>query len=172
MKQLKQSLRALLLIFALTSQMACNQTDIQKCVKASSELAGDTQSVIQLVKTLYESNTITLAQKDVLATALIHISDAGIAFNKLVIIAAAQADGGKSQIPFLAANFESVSKPFLEFLGALRLLSPAQNQVIAASIAALQTAVIILAASLKSAAPAKTGRATNRIVRMEVAWQV
>jgi hypothetical protein len=162
---MKRIFLALTLAAAMIFQVACGPTSIQKAVKASNELAGDTASVIQVVKTLYESQAISLAVKDKLADALIKISDAGIAFNKLVMIAAQQPDGGKSQIPMLAANFEAISQPFLEFLSALKLLSPAQNQAIAASIAALQVAIIVLATSLKGAAPASTGRFTNRLIR-------
>lgn len=155
------------ILFAAVFNVGCSQSDIQKSVKASSELAGDTQSAIQLVKTLYEANAITLAQKDTLANALIKISQGGIAFNKLVIIAQAQSDGGQSQIPFLAANFEAVSAPFLQFLDDLKLLNTSQSQAIAASIAALQVAVIVIATALKGAAPATTGKATNKLLRLE-----
>lgn len=145
--------------------------ETQKVLSASSELAGDTQAAIKMVKTLFESKAISLAVKDKLADALIKIASAGSGFNQLVMVAVRQADGGLSQVGFLAAHFDEVVKPFLGFLDTLKLLSPQANKVLSTSIAALKTAVIIIAASLSRAgATTSTGRLLQS--RRDLAWAV
>lgn len=139
----------------------CNTPAIQKAVKASGELASTIHDGIVAAGNLYDQHVISLTQKDKIADGLVAISKAGKTFNDSVIAASKLPDKGVSQLPALAAQFDTVVTPFLNLLDELKLLSPAASATIATSIAALKTAIIIIAAALSG-----SGNSTASIDRL------
>src|SRR5258705_11445811 len=132
---MKKTLTGLVLTFALIlSQFGCGPATIQQAANASAALAGDTRDSIKTVGDLYDNQTITLAQKDAIAGALLKIAQSGKAFNDSVIAASKLPDKGVGQLPVLAVQFDTVVRPFLALLDSFKLLGPSASALLSASI--------------------------------------
>jgi len=104
----------------LTAAPSCpTQTQIHKAASASAIIAPRVDEVTQAVKALYEAHTISLAAKDDIAGKLVVLAKAGGDFNRLVKQYSDQYKNGTLPVNVwseLSANFDKVTKPFLEIL--------------------------------------------------------
>lgn len=140
----KRSVLCLVISYCVLFTTACPSptvSQLDRAAKASYEIAGRTGQVIALVRTLYESDVISLALKDKLAAQLEILSHGGKRFNDLIIQYSEQYRDGN--IPanawsILIASFDDVWAPFGEILNMSAWISGLKDskafQVISAAI--------------------------------------
>lgn len=144
---MKKLIISLLIVYSLVMLTACpSQSSITTAAKASNQLAGLTINAIQTVKTGYETNLFTLAQKNSIAQKLSILSDGGKAFNNAVTtLLAATRTPTADQLATLSQLFDtSVITPFLAVLTEVGLIKNAP--AVMAAIAVIRTTVLSIAA--------------------------
>lgn len=135
------------------TQTSCNESDLDKMVKVSRELAGDVVTGEKTVAAVFAGGLITLQQKDALARRFKSIATAGSAYNALLTDLVAQAKNGTlptSALQVLSAEFDKVVTPFLALLDDFGKLSANASAAISLGIVALKAGVVAIAAIMAS----------------------
>lgn len=142
-----KKIATLIILYSVVLLTACpSKASLEKAKAESSRIAGYANAGVNLTRSLYESQVITIGQKDNIARKFISLADAGIAFD-LAVNKAIQTYGSnvpKSEIERVFAVFDSeVVEKFLDILSSMKLL--ANKAAYAQVIDTLRTAVLLVA---------------------------
>jgi hypothetical protein len=149
-----KSVIAITLVTSLVLLTAACPTDdqIRKAAKASGQLAGLTNGVVDAVRAAFQAGQINEATKNKMADALILVAKEGKTFNDLLIADRSLAQNGKfppNVFAQLSSQFDKVVQPFLDLTTQLNLTGPNTNQNLAQTFAALRAAILIISAVFK-----------------------
>jgi hypothetical protein len=147
MKSTFKFLTALALVYSVVMLTACpSSASLQKAQESSARIAKYANAGVDLTRGLYESQVITLKQKDDIAKKFVLLAQGGIAFDAAV--AKTQSLYGtnapKNEVQAIFATFDTeVVGKFLDILQSLKVI--ANKQAYAAVIETIRTAVLVVA---------------------------
>lgn len=141
-----RTLTTLMIVYSIVLLTACPAASLQKAHDSSAKIAKYANAGVNLTRSLYQSQVISIDQKDAIARKFILLADGGIAFDAAVAKAkqvyGPNAPASEVQRIFALFDTEVIGK-FLDILQSLKLIN--SQSAFLNIIAGIRAAVLVVA---------------------------